>query len=94
MNHTQNLPDSPASKTPQSEIDLRIKKLQTKLAEAGLDGALFNYAVDVFYFTGTRQNSVVWIPVKGDPVLLVRKSYSRAVQESMVRDVRPFPVQP
>jgi Xaa-Pro dipeptidase len=79
------------SMTPQSEINQRLTKLREKLASAGLDGALFSYAVDVFYFTGTRQNSVLWIPVEGDPVLLVRKGFSRAVRESVVRDVRPFP---
>jgi len=77
--------------TPHDEVDQRLVKLRDKIEEAGLDGALFNYAVDVFYFTGTRQNSVLWIPVEGEPVLLVRKSFSRAVQESAVKDVRPFP---
>lgn len=77
--------------TPELEIELRLVSLRKRIAEAGLDGALFHYAVDVFYFSGTRQNSVLWIPVEGDPVLLVRKSYSRAVRESAVRDVRPFP---
>lgn len=77
--------------TPQEEVNQRLMKLRTKIAEAGLDGALFNYAVDVFYYTGTRQNSVVWIPVEGDPVLLVKKSLRRAKQESCIDDVRPFP---
>lgn len=66
-------------------------KLRKKIGASGLDGALFSYAVDVFYFTGTRQNSVLWIPVQGEPVLLVRKSFNRAARESLVRDVRPFP---
>ncbi len=78
-------------KLPDDEIEKRLSALREKLSATGLDGALFNYAIDVFYFSGTRQNSVVWVPVAGEPVLLVRKSYSRAVQESFVRDVRPFP---
>ena len=77
--------------TPRNEIDQRLRKLRNAIAAVGLDGALFNYAIDVFYFTGTRQNSALWIPVQGDPVLLVKKSFSRAVQESMIGDVRPFP---
>ncbi len=76
---------------PETEIVLRLANLRSRLAAAGLDGALFNYAIDVFYFTGTRQNSALWVPIAGDPVLLVKKSFSRAVQESIVRDVRPFP---
>ncbi len=76
---------------PETETGLRLAGLRKRLTDARLDGALFNYAVDVFYYTGSRQNSTLWVPVEGDPVLLVRKSYSRAVQESVVRDVRPFP---
>ncbi len=76
---------------PREEITARIEKIRTRLAADGLDGALFNYSVDVFYFTGTRQNCVLWMPTEGVPVLLVRKSFSRAQQESALGDVRPFP---
>ncbi len=83
--------DSPAIITPHSEIHQRLARLRERLAAEGLDGAIFNYAIDVFYFTGSRQNSVLWVPVTGEPVLLVKKSLIRAHQESAVRDVRPFP---
>src|SRR5271157_626 len=77
--------------TPKEEISQRIENLKERLAAEGLDGALFNYAVDVYYFTGTRQNAVVWIPMDGAPALLVRKSFVRGRRESNVEDVRPFP---
>ncbi len=77
--------------TPKEEISQRIETLKKRLAAEGLDGALFNYSVDVYYFTGTRQNAVVWIPIDGAPVLLVRKSLIRGRRESNVEDVRPFP---
>ena len=77
--------------TPKEEISQRIENLKKRLAAEGLDGALFNYAIDVFYFTGTRQNAVVWIPIVGAPALLVRKSFIRGRRESNVEDVRPFP---
>ncbi len=76
---------------PQQEIAARLASLKTRLAADNLDGALFNYAVDVYYFSGTRQNSVLWIPTAGAPVLMVRKSFSRAQEESLIEDVRPFP---
>jgi len=76
---------------PRQEIAARMEKLRTRLAADGLDGALFTYAVDVYYFTGTRQNCVLWMPVAEAPVLLARKSFSRAQQESLIEDVRPFP---
>ena len=76
---------------PKEEIVRRIEKLRSCLVAEGLDGALFHYAVDIYYFTGTRQNSVLWLPAEGKPVLLAKKSFIRAQQESLIDDVRPFP---
>ncbi|MEA3544249.1 MAG: Xaa-Pro peptidase family protein [Thermodesulfobacteriota bacterium] len=74
-----------------NECFARITRLQQRLVQAGLDGALYIYPIDIYYFTGTRQNSTLWIPQQGDPLLLVRKSFSRASQEACIDDVRPFP---
>lgn len=76
---------------PKEEIRQRIENLQARLAAEGLDAALFSHAVDVYYFSGTRQNSVLWVPQDGAPVLLIRKSFSRGQQESSLKDIRPFP---
>lgn len=73
------------------EAQQRITKFQMMLQDKGLDGALFIFPIDVYYFSGTRQNSTLWIPTSGDPLLLVRKSLARAREESPVADIRPFP---
>jgi Xaa-Pro aminopeptidase len=69
----------------------RVTAMQSQLQAKGVDGALFIFPIDVFYFSGTRQNSTLWIPAVGEPVLLVRKSLSRARAESVLTDIRPFP---
>ncbi|TGU71583.1 aminopeptidase P family protein [Geomonas terrae] len=69
----------------------RIGRLQLKLQGKGMDGALFIYPIDVYYFSGTRQNSTLWVPASGEPRLFVRKSYTRAKAESCIDDTRPFP---
>jgi len=69
----------------------RMVKMQEMLKGKGLDGALFIIPIDVYYFTGTRQNATLWLPSDGEPVLLVRKSLARASQESPLKDIRPFP---
>jgi Xaa-Pro aminopeptidase len=74
-----------------AEHQTRVHKLQQALRAAGLDGAILVWATDVFYYAGTRQNGALWIPARGAPVLLVRKSLARARLESQVADVRPFP---
>jgi Xaa-Pro dipeptidase len=73
------------------ESEQRIIRLQSELRAKGIDGALIIYPIDVYYFTGTRQNASLWIPADGNPLLMVRKSYSRAVKESLIEDTRPFP---
>lgn len=73
------------------ESHKRIELMQALLKEKGLDGALFIFPIDVYYFSGTRQNSALWLPMSGEPILMVRKSLSRAKDESPLRDIRPFP---
>ena len=73
------------------ETRLRTTRMQALLKGKELDGALFIFPIDVYYFTGTRQNSTLWIPAEGEPMLLVRKSYSRAKEESPIADIMPFP---
>jgi len=73
------------------ESELRIIRLQKELQAKGIDGALFIYPIDVYYFSGTRQNSTLWIPAQGNPHLYVRKSFARAQTESVIEDTRPFP---
>lgn len=74
-----------------AETEQRIKKLQQELKAKGIDGALLVYPIDIYYFSGTRQNSILWIPADGAPFLLVRKSLARARMESQIDDTRPFP---
>ncbi|WP_026841693.1 M24 family metallopeptidase [Citrifermentans bremense] len=73
------------------ESQQRIARLQQELKAKGIDGALFIYPIDVYYFTGTRQNSTLWVPAEGKPRLMVRKSVSRAIKESCIEETVPFP---
>jgi Xaa-Pro dipeptidase len=73
------------------ESQARIARLQAALKAKGIDAAFLIYPIDIYYFAGTRQNSLLYVPASGDPVLMVRKSLSRARSEAAVADIRPFP---
>ncbi len=75
----------------EQESRSRISSFQELLRSVPVSGALLLMPVDIYYFTGTRQNAVLWIPTDGSPMLLVRKSFSRAKEESPLADIRPFP---
>jgi Xaa-Pro aminopeptidase len=73
--------------TPKAELEQRIFNLQKYLKKEDIDGALILQLVDLFYFTGTIQQARLYVPAKGDPVLMVRKSFERAKAESSIKQI-------
>ena len=65
--------------------DTRIARLQEALAGAGADGFVATHHVDIFYLTGTMQSGLLFVPREGEAVFYVRRSVSRAREESRVR---------
>ena len=80
----------PAYSTPQSEISDRIGKLQQYLRQEGIDGALILQNTDLYYFSGTIQQSHLYVPAQGEPLLMVRKSLERAGTESPLATIIPL----
>jgi Xaa-Pro aminopeptidase len=73
--------------TPKSEIDDRIKALQSQMGD--IDGALLFQSADICYFSGTAQDGLIYVPKCGEPVVMMRRSLERAIQESPL-NVRPL----
>ena len=73
--------------TPKSEIDARIQLFQTTLDQMGIDGALIIHHTNLFYLSGTSQSGHLFIPRSGQPILMVRKSFVRACQESSLAEI-------
>ena len=76
--------------TPKAELENRSEKLQEQMVTAGLDGVLILQNVDLFYFSGTIQQSHLYIPAAGKPLLMVRKSLARARGESRLESIVPL----
>ena len=76
---------------PTTEIRQRLVRAQTAAAKTGLSGMLILQNVDLYYFTGTLQDGILWIPSTGLPIYWVRRSLDRARQESPLADIRPQP---
>jgi Xaa-Pro aminopeptidase len=77
-------------KAPAREIEQRISNFQADLQKQGLDGAFILQNVDIFYFTGTIQTSILFIPAEDDPILMVQKSLQRARLESPLKKILPL----
>jgi Xaa-Pro dipeptidase len=76
--------------TPKSELDLRITNLQLLLQQNNLDAALLLQNADLFYFTGSIQQGVLYVPSTGEPLYLVRKDFGRARMESGLKEISPL----
>lgn len=75
---------------PAEEIFSRISRLQKELADKGLDGAVITDGVNMFYFTGTMQNGIVFVPAEGEAVFLIRRNLERATKETPIKALAPF----
>ena len=79
--------DSYTRLTPASELDARICGLQKILASLDIGGALIVQKADLFYYTGTTQQGWLYVPIQGDPVLMVFKDLARAKAESGLNQI-------
>ncbi len=73
--------------TPKFEIESRIKALQANMQKAGCNGVIITHHTNLFYFSGTSQSGHLFVPLSGAPLLMIRKSYSRATEESPLKNI-------
>ncbi len=76
--------------TPTMELETRIVKLQNAMSTADLEAVLIVQNADLFYFTGSIQQGVLYIPASGDALYMVRKDHGRARMESGLKQVVPL----
>lgn len=63
----------------------RVERLQQALRSQGLDGFIVTHHVDLYYFSGTMQGGFLAVPADGEPIFYVRRSLTRAREESALR---------
>ncbi|MEI7580010.1 MAG: Xaa-Pro peptidase family protein [bacterium] len=74
------------------ELEGRLKKLENKLNEnvSNWDTAIIISKVNQYYFTGTMQDGLLILKKEGDYSYFVRRSYSRAIDESPLEYIYPM----
>ena len=72
---------------PKEEIEKRISRFQDQLVAGNLDGAFILQNADLFYFSGTIQTAILFVPSNGEPILMVQKNHERAKLESSLNHV-------
>nr|WP_320162022.1 Xaa-Pro peptidase family protein [uncultured Methanoregula sp.] len=80
------------AKVPQSELEDRLRRFRARMdsTNPGWELAIITSKVNLYYFTGTIQDGILLIPLDGEAVLWVRRSFPRAVDESLFPQIRPM----
>ena len=79
-------------KVPLSELESRIERFRKQMDRTNPDWnitAVFS-KINLYYFTGTMQDGVLLIPRNDEAVLWVRRSFERAVAESLFPNIKPM----
>ncbi len=71
--------------TPRKDIENRIRHLQAEMARQGISFSIILHNVGLFYFTGSIQRGVLFIPADGEPVYMVEKNMERASIETPLK---------
>ena len=79
-------------KVPLSELESRLLRFRNLMDQRNPDWqmvAIFS-KINIYYFTGTMQEGVLFIPRYDEAVLFIRRSYERAVTESLFPVIKPM----
>ncbi|PKN31092.1 MAG: aminopeptidase P family protein [Deltaproteobacteria bacterium HGW-Deltaproteobacteria-21] len=75
---------------PKTEIQERLARLRKFMKRDGIEAFLVTRKMDYFYLSGTAQDSMLYVPTEGSPLLMVRRELERARVESPLADVVPI----
>lgn len=77
-------------KVPQNELTSRLERFRAEMnsADPEWEACVIFSKTNLYYFTGTRQDGMLIIPRESEPILWVRRSYERALDESLFADIR------
>jgi Xaa-Pro aminopeptidase len=75
---------------PKSELEHRLRRMQSWMQESSVDAVFILQNADLFYFSGTVQAGMLCLPASGEPVYLIQKSLSRARIESPWEKLLPL----
>ena len=80
------------SQVPLAELKARLERFHATMDAVSPDwelAAVFS-KVNLYYLTGTMQDGVLLIPRQDEAVLWVRRSYERALDESLFPRIQPM----
>jgi Xaa-Pro aminopeptidase len=72
---------------PLEEIEGRLMRVRTGMEKQGIEALLVIQKMDFYYLSGTTQDGLLFLPLEGDALLMIRRELERAKAESPIKEV-------
>ncbi len=72
---------------PNEEIQNRLSRVRESMQKNGMDALLVIQKMDLYYLSGTAQDGVLFMPLEGKPLLLIKRELERAKMESPLEEI-------
>lgn len=73
--------------TPEEEVAGRLTRLRSGMKNKGIEAFLVVQKMDYYYLSGSTQNGILFVPLEGKPLLMVKREVERARLESPLEEV-------
>jgi Xaa-Pro aminopeptidase len=73
--------------TPLEEIENRFTRIRTGMKKQEMDALLVVQKMNFYYLSGTTQDGLLFVPLKGKPLLMIKRELERAKVESPIKDI-------
>jgi len=73
--------------TPLEEIENRFTRIRTGMKKQEMDAFLVVQKMNFYYLSGTTQDGLLFVPLEGKPLLMIKRELERAKVESPIKDI-------
>ncbi len=72
---------------PLEEIEDRLTRVKAGMKKQGIEALLVVQKMDFYYLSGTTQDGILFVPLEGKPLLMIRRELERAKVESPIENM-------
>ena len=72
---------------PLEEVENRLTRIRAGMKKEGIESLLVVQKMDFYYLSGTTQDGLLFVPLEGKPLLMIKRELERAKVESPFEDV-------
>jgi Xaa-Pro dipeptidase len=73
--------------TPIEEIENRLIRVRTGMEKQEIEGLLVIQKMNFYYLSGTTQDGLLFVPLEGKPLLMIKRELERARVESPLKQI-------